>query len=97
MSRRRNNEIVSRAKASPSTTNVCQHLSAGSNKSTYGPRAVELEVKDVVWRLSSAGDNEESVEIIIRLRIGFGGSGKNSGEVRDGDLVERKFGHLTDT
>jgi len=54
-------------------------------------------VKDVVWRLSPAGDNEEPVQIIIRLRIGFGGSGKNSGEVRDGDQVERKFGHPTDT
>ena len=54
-------------------------------------------MKDVVWRLSPAGDNEEPVQIIIRLRIGFGGSGKNSGEVRDGDQVERKFGHPTDT
>jgi len=70
-------KIVFRAKANPSTTNVCQHLYTSSNKLTYGSRAVELEVKDVVWRLSPAGDDEEFVQIIIRLRIGFGGSVKN--------------------
>jgi len=48
-----------------------------------GSRAVELEVKHIVWRLSPAGDNEESVQIIIRLRIGFGGYVKEFGPVLD--------------
>ena len=89
---------LSRAlKASPSTINVCQHVSTSRNKLTYGSRAVELEVKHIVWRLSPAGDNEESVQITIRLRIGFDGSGKHSGEIRNRHLVERKSRHATHT